>query len=89
MKKLEKELSTLEKELEEAKSKVTEASGLKLKLKKMESLQEDADVSKAKIAKFEEQVKTLRTANESMTASMSNFESQLSHEQSLRKKIEE
>ena len=89
MKKLEKELSTVEKELEEAKSKLSDHSEIKMKLRKMESLQEDSESIKLKVSKQEEQIKTLRTSNESMTASVSSLEEQLALEQSLRKRIEE
>ena len=79
----------MEKELEEAKSKLTDHSEIKMKLRKMESLQEDSEAIKLKVSKQEEQIKTLRTSNESMTASVSSLEERLALEQSLRKRIEE
>ena len=89
MKKLEKELSTVEKELEDTKSKLSDHSEIKMKLRKMESMQEDSEAIKLKVAKQEDQIKTLRTSNESMTASLGGLEERLAQEQSLRKKLEE
>lgn len=89
MKKLEKELSIKEKELEEVKGKLSEHGEIKVKLKKMESMQVDSDGLRVKMTKQEEQLKTLKSESESKTAEISDLEIKLSHEQSVKKRLEE
>jgi len=89
VKKLEKELSVKDKEIEEIRSKLSDHGEMKLKLMKMESMQTDSEGLKARMGKQEEQLKTLKSTNESITAELSGLEVKLAHEQALKKKLEE